>query len=233
MNSFGLTLAVALLVLGVTSALPRHARSNAAREHDDGPEPQRDGRRDLSGQTAPVSGNRRLLPEGRRKVGLLSKDTANAPNKIFLGAGSAATNWVFIWHCCTPLAPKCKWWGCWFKLTLAVALLVLGVTSALPNQFMSALKDMPDLTQPENTMMGQSLKEMGVEICPDKLHLCPATADCCEKEDGKWDCCQKTTANAPNNIFLGAGNAVTNWVSSGIAAPPLAPKCKWWGCWFK
>ncbi|GIY29513.1 uncharacterized protein CDAR_575641 [Caerostris darwini] len=67
---------------------------------------------------------------------------------------------------------------------------------------MSTLKDMPDLTQPENTMMGQKLKEMGVEICPDKIHLCPATADCCEKENGKWDCCPKTTANAPNQIFL-------------------------------
>ncbi|GIY02763.1 uncharacterized protein CDAR_588031 [Caerostris darwini] len=89
------------------------------------------------------------------------------------------------------------------KLSLTAALLLLGVASALPNEMMSALKDMPDLTQPENTMMGQSLKEMGVEICPDKLHLCPATADCCKKEDGKWDCCPKTAANAPNNIFLG------------------------------
>ncbi|GIY35082.1 uncharacterized protein CEXT_654051 [Caerostris extrusa] len=98
---------------------------------------------------------------------------------------------------------------------------------------MSTLKDMPDLTQPENTMMGQKLKEMGVEICPDKLHLCPATADCCQKEDGKWDCCPKTTANAPNNIFLGAGVLPPAGFLSGIAAPHSHPKCKWWGCWFK
>ncbi|GIY63526.1 uncharacterized protein CEXT_446501 [Caerostris extrusa] len=92
-----------------------------------------------------------------------------------------------------------------FGLSIALAFLLVVMTTALPNELMSALKDMPDLTQPENTMMGQSLKEIGVEICPDKLHLCPATAYCCQKEDGKWDCCPKTAANAPNNIFLGAG----------------------------
>ncbi|GIY31862.1 uncharacterized protein CEXT_91181 [Caerostris extrusa] len=117
-------------------------------------------------------------------------------------------------------------------LSLSVALLLIGVASALPNQLMSALKDMPDLTQPENTMMGQRLKEMGVEICPDKLHLCPATADCCEKEDGKWDCCPKTTANAPNNIFLGAGECCHQLGFIWHCCTPLAPKCKWWGCWF-
>ncbi|GIY31864.1 hypothetical protein CEXT_91191 [Caerostris extrusa] len=50
-------------------------------------------------------------------------------------------------------------------LSFTAVLLLLGVASALPNELMSALKHMPDLTQPENTMMGQSLKEMGVEIC--------------------------------------------------------------------
>ncbi|GIY02752.1 hypothetical protein CDAR_587961 [Caerostris darwini] len=116
-----------------------------------------------------------------------------------------------------------------FGLSLAATLMLIGVALALPNQLSSALKDMPDLTQPENTMMGQRLKEMGVEICPDKLHLCPATADCCEK-DGKWDCCPKTAANAPNQIFLdfivlfqAQGSAATSWDSSGIAAPHSPP----------
>ncbi|GIY93925.1 hypothetical protein CEXT_228381 [Caerostris extrusa] len=92
-----------------------------------------------------------------------------------------------------------------------------------PDQLMSAMKDMPDLTQPENTMMARASRRWASRSRPDKLHLCPATADCCQKEDGKWDCCPKTTANGPNNIFLGAGSAATSWVLSGIAAPHSHP----------
>ncbi|GIY18291.1 uncharacterized protein CDAR_473611 [Caerostris darwini] len=119
-----------------------------------------------------------------------------------------------------------------FGLSLAAALLLIGYCSALPNEMMSALKDMPDLTQPENTMMGKSLKEMGVEICPDKLHLCPATADCCEKEDGKWDCCPKTAANAPGQILYSSGECCHMYGFFWNCCPPLVPKCQWWGCWF-
>ncbi|GFV61085.1 uncharacterized protein TNCV_1972601 [Trichonephila clavipes] len=55
----------------------------------------------------------------------------------------------------------------------------------------SALEKKPDTTLPEQTMMGQNLKDLDIEICPDKLHLCPGTAECCKKDDGKWDCCPK------------------------------------------
>ncbi|GIY79556.1 uncharacterized protein CEXT_659041 [Caerostris extrusa] len=84
-----------------------------------------------------------------------------------------------------------------------------------------------DITQPENTMMGQSLKEMGIEICPDKLHMCPATADCCEKDNGKWDCCPKT-----NGLTQFQASAASIWDSNGPAALP-AYKCHWFGCWWK
>ncbi|GBL76310.1 hypothetical protein AVEN_234555-1 [Araneus ventricosus] len=80
------------------------------------------------------------------------------------------------------------------RLTSVVALLLIAFTSALPNSFSSASMKMSDTTQPQNTMMGQSLKDLGIEVCPDKLHLCPGTAKCCQKEDGKWGCCPKTVA---------------------------------------
>ncbi|PRD32129.1 UNVERIFIED_CONTAM: hypothetical protein NCL1_21409 [Trichonephila clavipes] len=76
-------------------------------------------------------------------------------------------------------------------MSLVVALFILGFTSALPNVLPSALENKPDTTLPEQTMMGQNLKDLNIEICPDKLHLCPGTAECCKKDDGKWDCCPK------------------------------------------
>ncbi|GFU17911.1 uncharacterized protein NPIL_536001, partial [Nephila pilipes] len=77
------------------------------------------------------------------------------------------------------------------SVSLAVTLLVIGFASALPNALPSTLEKKPDTTLPEQTMMGQNLKDLDIEICPDKLHLCPGTTECCKKDDGKWDCCPK------------------------------------------
>ncbi|GFY60709.1 uncharacterized protein TNIN_328961 [Trichonephila inaurata madagascariensis] len=67
-------------------------------------------------------------------------------------------------------------------------------------------------------MMGQNLKDLDIEICPDKLHLCPGTAECCKKDDGKWDCCPKAAVPIAGNEI-----AVINWDSSGPAALLLFP----------
>ncbi|GIY74180.1 hypothetical protein CEXT_366371 [Caerostris extrusa] len=52
----------------------------------------------------------------------------------------------------------------------------------------------PDMMKPEYVALHTNLESMGIEMCPDKLHLCPATADCCKTNDGKWDCCPKAAA---------------------------------------
>ncbi|CAL1284686.1 unnamed protein product [Larinioides sclopetarius] len=110
-----------------------------------------------------------------------------------------------------------------FVLTSVVALLLITFTSAIPNSFGASLKKIPDTTQPQNTMMGKSLKDMGIEVCPDKLHLCPGTADCCEK-DGKWGCCPKTVTLT--------GECCNQMGFVYICCTDLVPKCHWWGCWW-
>ncbi|GFV61110.1 uncharacterized protein TNCV_1972851 [Trichonephila clavipes] len=77
------------------------------------------------------------------------------------------------------------------SISLVATLFIIGFASALPNALPSVLENKPDTTLPEQTMMGQNLKDLDIEICPDKLHLCPGTAECCKKDDGKWDCCPK------------------------------------------
>ncbi|GFR19668.1 granulin, partial [Trichonephila clavata] len=77
---------------------------------------------------------------------------------------------------------------------------------------------------PENTAWGKKLKDMKIQICPDKLHLCPATADCCKRDDGTWDCCPKVS-NLRGDCCYQLGFV---W----ICCTDLAPKCYWWGCWF-
>ncbi|GIY39308.1 uncharacterized protein CEXT_674811 [Caerostris extrusa] len=126
-------------------------------------------------------------------------------------------------------------------MSFTVVLFLLGLASVRPqvfspnglpseNQFLlSAMENGVDITQPENTMMGQNLKEMGVEICPDKLHLCPATADCCKKDDVKWDCCPKTTADAPHTI---SGECCHHLGFKWTCCAPSVPKCHWFGCWW-
>ncbi|GBL76314.1 hypothetical protein AVEN_234559-1 [Araneus ventricosus] len=79
-----------------------------------------------------------------------------------------------------------------FVLTTVVTLLFISCTSALPNAISSILEKNIDIALPENAMIGQNQRDLGIEVCPDQLHLCPETADCCQKEDGKWYCCPKS-----------------------------------------
>ncbi|GIY68802.1 uncharacterized protein CDAR_282231 [Caerostris darwini] len=126
-------------------------------------------------------------------------------------------------------------------MSLVVSLLFVGLASVY-SQVMPSFSGLPfekqaalfslenglDITQPENTMMGQNLKEMGIDICPDKLHMCPATAECCEKDNGKWDCCPK--ANAPQTI---SGECCKHLGFKWTCCAPSVPKCHWFGCWWK
>ncbi|PRD32127.1 UNVERIFIED_CONTAM: hypothetical protein NCL1_21407 [Trichonephila clavipes] len=101
-------------------------------------------------------------------------------------------------------------------MILVAIVLLMGLVSALPNELSAALVNKPDTSLPENTMMGQTLKDLDIEICPDNVHLCPGTAECCKGEDGKYDCCPK--AAVP---IAGRGTVATNWDSSGLAVPHL------------
>ncbi|PRD28205.1 UNVERIFIED_CONTAM: hypothetical protein NCL1_33138 [Trichonephila clavipes] len=82
------------------------------------------------------------------------------------------------------------------------------------DELSAALVNKPDTSLPQNTMMGQTLKDLDIEICPDNVHLCPGTAECCKGEDGKYDCCPK--ASVP---IAGRGTVATNWDSSGLVVP--------------
>ncbi|GIY89407.1 hypothetical protein CDAR_191451 [Caerostris darwini] len=91
-----------------------------------------------------------------------------------------------------------------FRICFAVVLLV-GLTSSSP-QFLSPYALLSstdeDLMKPEDSLMVQSLKDMGVEVCEDKLHLCPATAECCKKDDGQWDCCPKVDVSVAGSMDI-------------------------------
>ncbi|KAF8793294.1 progranulin-like [Argiope bruennichi] len=76
---------------------------------------------------------------------------------------------------------------------------------------------------PENNIMGHELKKLGIQICPDKLHLCPGSAECCRKNNGEWDCCPKVS-----NL---KGECCSIW-GIWMCCTDIAPKCHWWGCWF-
>ncbi|GIY29299.1 GRANULINS domain-containing protein [Caerostris darwini] len=91
---------------------------------------------------------------------------------------------------------------------------------AFPHGLMSAA---PDMMKPEYVALHQKLESMGIEMCPDKLHLCPATADCCKK-DGKWDCCPKPAAIEAQCC-----------IQSGfkrVCCIGNIPRCRWDGCYF-
>ncbi|GIY29760.1 hypothetical protein CDAR_502711 [Caerostris darwini] len=64
----------------------------------------------------------------------------------------------------------------------------------------------PGVPLPEYRVLSQKLNETGIEMCEDMLHLCPATADCCKKDDGKWDCCPKQAAIGGNVKSLSPRN---------------------------
>ncbi|GIY31854.1 hypothetical protein CEXT_91141 [Caerostris extrusa] len=97
-----------------------------------------------------------------------------------------------------------------FGITLCVALLVLGVTSALPNQLMSSLKDMPDLTQAGEHDDGPESQRRWAWRSVRTSCTCvrqPPTAARRKTENG-------TAAQE---------SAATSWDSSGIAAPHSHP----------
>ncbi|GBL76320.1 hypothetical protein AVEN_234564-1 [Araneus ventricosus] len=92
------------------------------------------------------------------------------------------------------------------RMSLVVAVLLVGFASGYsqlmaPSAFETLLVKPLDMKQPQNTVMGQRLKDIGIEICPDQFHLCPATAECCQTESGDWNCCPKASS-AP----LSSGN---------------------------
>ncbi|PRD32128.1 UNVERIFIED_CONTAM: hypothetical protein NCL1_21408 [Trichonephila clavipes] len=102
------------------------------------------------------------------------------------------------------------------NMSLVVTVMLMGLVSALPNELSAALVNKPDTSLPQNTMMGQTLKDLDIEICPDNVHLCPGTAECCKGENGKYDCCPK--ASVP---IAGRGTVATNWDLFGLAVPLL------------
>ncbi|GFU20919.1 uncharacterized protein TNCV_3004941 [Trichonephila clavipes] len=79
------------------------------------------------------------------------------------------------------------------RMFFVVAISLFGIASAIPNELSAALVNKPDTSLPQNTMMGQTLKDLDIEICKDNVHLCPGTAECCKGEDGKYDCCPKAS----------------------------------------
>ncbi|GIX70870.1 GRANULINS domain-containing protein [Caerostris darwini] len=104
---------------------------------------------------------------------------------------------------------------------MLLVVLLVGLSSALPDGLMSAALDM---MKPEYVALHKNLESMGIEMCPDKLHLCPATADCCQKDDGKWDCCPKAAAIEAQCC-----------IQSGfkrVCCIGNIPRCRWDGCYF-
>ncbi|GIY12711.1 GRANULINS domain-containing protein [Caerostris darwini] len=85
-----------------------------------------------------------------------------------------------------------------------------------------SLKKSMATRDPENNLMGLKLKDLGIQVCPDKLHLCPGNADCCER-NGKWGCCPKVT-----NLRGECCSQLGIW----WCCTDLVPKCHWWGCWW-
>ncbi|GIX83781.1 hypothetical protein CDAR_609931 [Caerostris darwini] len=105
-------------------------------------------------------------------------------------------------------------------LRMFFVVLLVGLSSALPSPMMSSE---PGVPLPEYRVLSQKLNETGIEMCEDMLHLCPATADCCKKEDGKWDCCPKQAA-------IGADCCIQGF--KRVCCIGNAPRCTWIGCFF-
>ncbi|GFQ97492.1 uncharacterized protein TNCT_67281 [Trichonephila clavata] len=119
-----------------------------------------------------------------------------------------------------------------FRMLSIAAVLLVGLTSVhsqlmSPNALLSALEKKADTTQPENTVMGQKLKDLSIEICPDKVHLCPVTAPCCKNEDGKYDCCPKAAS-----VAYTQGECCNHFGFVWTCCSPSVPKCHWYGCWW-
>ncbi|KAF8793291.1 hypothetical protein HNY73_004787 [Argiope bruennichi] len=76
----------------------------------------------------------------------------------------------------------------------------------------------------QSTVMKANVQNIGNKVCPDNLHLCPITAECCQTMDGKGDCCRKTSFP----IIL--GECCHQFVYKWICCNDMAPKCHYWGC---
>ncbi|GFQ83852.1 progranulin [Trichonephila clavata] len=111
-------------------------------------------------------------------------------------------------HSCCPAGFECSLNGC--------------VSNEMDNS--TFLRKSIATQDPENTDWEKKLKDMKIQICPDKLHLCSASADCCRRDDGTWDCCPK--------VLNLKGECCTQYGYYRVCCFDLAPKCHWWGCWF-
>ncbi|GFQ79402.1 uncharacterized protein TNCT_291051 [Trichonephila clavata] len=76
-------------------------------------------------------------------------------------------------------------------MSLVATVLLMGLVSALPNELSAAFCKQARYFSSSEHNDGSDLKDLDIEICPDNVHLCPGTAECCKKEDGKYDCCSK------------------------------------------
>ncbi|GFQ93198.1 granulin [Trichonephila clavata] len=112
-------------------------------------------------------------------------------------------------HSCCPAGYECSPDGC--------------VANDMDNSIF--LRKSLAVQNPEYSAWGKKLKDMGIRMCPDKLHLCPGTADCCRRDDGTWDCCPKASN-------LRKGECCKQFGFINVCCTDLAPKCHWWGCWF-
>ncbi|CAL1284692.1 unnamed protein product [Larinioides sclopetarius] len=109
------------------------------------------------------------------------------------------------------------------RMSLIVAVFLVGFASAYsqllsPSAFESLMSKPLDMKQPQDTVMGQHLKDIGIEICPDQLHLCPATAECCQAESGDWNCCQKASS-----VPLSSGECCKHLGFNGPVALQMFP----------
>ncbi|CAL1284688.1 unnamed protein product [Larinioides sclopetarius] len=111
-----------------------------------------------------------------------------------------------------------------FILTGITTVLFINCTFALPNTNSLILEKKSVITLPQFTIMRQNQKDPGTKVCPDQLHKCPETVDCCQKEDGKWGCCPKAVVP----IIL--GECCHQFVYKWICCNDTAPKCHYLGC---
>ncbi|GFQ98658.1 uncharacterized protein TNCT_44091 [Trichonephila clavata] len=100
------------------------------------------------------------------------------------------------------------------SMSVVAIVLLMGLVSALPNELSAALTNKPDTSLPQNTMMGQTLKDLDIEICQDNVHLCPGTLNAVRKKMGSM-------IAAPKLLFQLQEIVATNWDSSGLAVPHL------------
>ncbi|GIY63524.1 hypothetical protein CEXT_446491 [Caerostris extrusa] len=96
-----------------------------------------------------------------------------------------------------------------------------------PDELMSTLKDMPDLTEPENTMMGQKLKEMGVRPARTSCtcvqppltvarRRTESAGECCHQLGFIWTPCQHSTCTQMQvvGMLVQLSGVLPTWLGS-------------------